>query len=187
MLLNFLINKRGICMKKLLLFFSSFFAVFLLFSSNNVNAATYGRGSKVTVPKSYRGTWYSHDSGLPSKITFTAHTLNEKTIYRQNAKVAEKLFVDVMLSHKKAKQISKATKNWNAGSFSTFKGKQYLEVDSWVTFESWHLYRPVTVTIDGKKTKILAYTTRYSGGNYYRTNALAKKMKNHKFNGIKYY
>ena len=160
-------------MKKLLLFFSSFFAVFLLFSSNNVNAATYGRGSKVTVPKSYRGTWYSHDSGLPSKITFTAHTLNQKTIYRQNAKVAEKLFVDVMLSHKKAKQISKATKNWNAGSFSTF--------------ESWHLYRPVTVTIDGKNTKILAYTTRYNGGNYYRTNALAKKMKNHKFNGIKYY
>lgn len=159
-------------------------------SNNHVDAA-YGRGSKVTVPKAYRGTWYSYDDLVsPKKVRFTAHAMNGKTLYHQSGKNMIKIFNKVVsnkTSKKTKKHIYRTTSKWNSGTFLNYYGKKYFEVDPWITFETWRLYRPETVTVDGKKVKILAYTNRYTGGNLYRNKKLARQMKNHKFKGIVYH
>lgn len=159
-------------------------------SNNRVDAA-YGRGSKVTVPKAYRGTWYSYDDSVtPKKVRFTAHTMNGKALYRQSNKSKGDIFEKVVsnkTSKKVKKQIYRVTGKWNSAAFVKSHGKKYLEVDPWITFETWRLYRPTTVKVKGKRVKILAYTNRYDGGNLYKSKKLARQMKNHKFKGIRYY
>lgn len=85
---------KEIFMKRI---FKAIFALSLVgvFAVNgqNAQAAKYGRGPKVTVPKNMRGTWYSYDSGndrggKPDKVTFTAHTvtnshLKHLTLYKK--------------------------------------------------------------------------------------------------------
>lgn len=175
---------------KLVLAVVALFVGFVTVSSqsNQVEAARYGRGKQVTVPKAYRGTWYSYDRGVDlKKVRFTAHTMNGKRIYKQNSKEVGKLVTLSFTSKKKSKQAYKATKNWYSGKFSKFKGKKYLEVNPWLTYETWHLFRPETVSYRGRRIKILAYTNRYNGGNLYKSKAQAKHLKNHKFRGVKYY
>ncbi|AZK90485.1 hypothetical protein [Lactobacillus helveticus] len=41
--------------------------------------------------------------------------------------------------------------------------------------------------INGKKHNVLLYSSRYDGGNYYRSKKLAKQMKNYKFKKVDYH
>lgn len=178
--------------KNLLAIFVAVFAlVFTLGMQSNSAQAAYGRGSKVTVPKSYRGTWYSYDDGVtPKKVKFTTHTWNGKTIYHQSSKfdgMSQAMSATTKKQKKAVKKMEKAVKNWRSGRYTKFHKKTYLEVNPWLTFETWYLYRPVTVKINGYKQHILAFTSRYSGGNLYKSKSLARKMKNHKFSGVRYY
>lgn len=171
------------------------FAIFVVINNREVSAA-YGRGPKFTVPKIYRGTWYSYDadSHFPFydkkaklvKITFTAHTLNKKVIYVQDRKIA---YADSIVNNqKKAHIASKATKNWYAGDLrvKNFRGMDALEVDPWYGYEIWNFFVPKTEVINGKKHDVLWYSNVYSKYvNLYKSKAIAKKMKGHVFPGKK--
>lgn len=133
-----------------------------------VKASTYGNGDVVTVPKNMQGTWYSYDRDAHDgkKITFGAHTVNGKI--------------------KNQKKFDQVTKNWMSGKTTTMKNDTFYEIDPWVTFEKWSLYRVTPQTINGQKQNILVYTSRYDGGNYYRSKKLAKQMKDYKFEKVNY-
>lgn len=68
-----------------------------------------------------------------------------------------------------------------SGKTTKMKDDTFYEINPWITFEKWNLYRVAPQTINGQKHNILVYTSRYDGGNYYRSKKLAKQMKNYKF------
>ncbi|WP_025014890.1 hypothetical protein [Lactobacillus kitasatonis] len=150
-----------------------------------VKASTYGNGAVVTVPKKMQGTWYSYDRDAHDgqKITFGAHTVNGKLIYTQDKNVISDYFNGKIKNQKKFDQV---TKNWMSGKTTTMKNDTFYEIDPWVTFEKWSLYRVTPQTINGQKHNILVYTSRYDGGNYYRSKKLAKQMKDYKFEKVNY-
>lgn len=115
-----------------------------------------------------QGTWYSYDRDAHDgkKITFGAHTVNGKI--------------------KNQKKFDQVTKNWMSGKTTTMKNNTFYEIDPWVTFEKWSLYRVTPQTINSQKQNILVYTSRYDGGNYYRSKKLAKQMKDYKFGKVNY-
>ena len=145
----------------------------------------YGNGAVVTVPKKMQGTWYSYDRDAHDgqKITFGAHTVNGKLIYTQDKNVISDYFNGKIKNQKKFDQV---TKNWMSGKTTTMKNDTFYEIDPWVTFEKWSLYRVTPQTINGQKHNILVYTSRYDGGNYYRSKKLAKQMKDYKFEKVNY-
>lgn len=73
-----------------------------------------------------------------------------------------------------------------SGKTTKLKGDVFYEIDPWISFENWSLYQVVFQIINGKKHYILIYSSRYDGGNYYRSKKLAKKMKNYKFAKVNY-
>lgn len=152
---------------------------------DSVQASTYGRNGVVTVPKKMQGTWYSYDKDAHNgrKITFTAHTVNGRMIYVQN-----KNTINDYLSGKiqNQKLFDQTTKNWMSGRMTKMKNNVFYEIDPWITFERWSLYRVTSQVINGKQHNVLVYSSRYDGGNYYRSKKLAKQMKDFKFEKVNY-
>lgn len=162
--------------------------------ANNTKAdAAYGKVGDFTVPKVYRGTWYTYDKDAGFtfiknrksknsliKVTFTAHTMNGKHIYIQDGHEAYKYFGHP--NSKQQKKLEKATKDWYAGSYSKLQGRKFLRIDPWQTFESWNNFTPMTEVVNGKKQTVLWYTNFYSQYvNLYKSKKLAKQMQDHKF------
>lgn len=132
-----------------------------------------------------QGTWYSYDRDAHDgkKITFGTHTVNGKIIYTQDKNVISDYFNGKIKNQKKFDQV---TKNWMSGKTTTMKNDTFYEIDPWVTFEKWSLYRVKPQTINSQKQNILVYTSRYDGGNYYRSKKIAKQMKDYKFGKVNY-
>lgn len=152
---------------------------------DTAQAASYGNNGVVTIPKKMHGTWYSYDRDAHNgtKITFTAHTINGKSIYAQKSNTISDYF-NGRIENQTA--FNKATKNWMSGKTTKLKNDVFYEIDPWITFEKWSLYRVVPQTINGKKQDVLIYSSRYDGSNYYRSKKLAQKMKNYKFEKVNY-
>ena len=150
-----------------------------------VDASTYGNGVQVTIPKKMQGTWYSYDRNAHNgtKITFTEHTVNGKPIFTQEASTISDYFNGRIANQK---NFDKVTQNWMSGKTTKMKNDTFYEIDPWITFENWSLYRVVPQTINGKKNNVLVYSSRYDGGNYFRSKKLAKKMKDYKFKKVNY-
>ncbi|WP_366791583.1 hypothetical protein [uncultured Lactobacillus sp.] len=151
----------------------------------SVAAATYGNGVQVTIPKKMQGTWYSYDRDAHNgtKIVFTAHAINGKPIYTEETTTISDYFNGRIANQKKFDQV---TRNWMSGKTTKMKNDTFYEIDPWITFENWNLYRVVLQTINGKKHNVLVYSSKYDGGNYFRSKKLAKQMKDFKFKQINY-
>lgn len=152
---------------------------------DSVEASTYGRGNVVTVPKKMQGTWYSYDRNAHNgkRIIFTANAVNGKTIYVQDDETVSN-YLNGRIKDQKA--FDQATKNWMSGRMTKMKNDVFYEIDPWITFENWSLYRVTNQVINGKQHKVLIYSSRYDGGNYYRSKKLAKQMKDYKFEKVNY-
>ena len=95
-----------------------------------------------------QGTWYSYDRDAHDgkTITFGAHTVHGKIIYTQDKNVISDYFNGKIKNQKKFDQV---TKNWMSGKTTTMKNDTFYEIDPWVTFEKWSLYRVTPQTING--------------------------------------
>lgn len=105
-----------------------------------------------------QGTWYSYDRDAHDgkKITFGAHTVNGKIIYAHtvNGKIIYTQDKNVISDYfngkiKNQKKFDQVTKNWMSGKITTIKNDTFYEIDPWVTFEKWSLYRVTPQTING--------------------------------------
>lgn len=156
-----------------------------LLSQAGMVQAAYGNDGVVTIPKQMRGVWYSYDRDAHNgrKLIFTAHSFNGKPVYSQKSSIVSDYFNGKV---KKQQAFDQVTKNWMSGKTTKLKGDVFYEIDPWISFENWSLYQVVFQIINGKKHYILIYSSRYDGGNYYRSKKLAKKMKNYKFAKVNY-
>ncbi|QQP29375.1 hypothetical protein [Lactobacillus ultunensis] len=152
---------------------------------DSVQASAFGRSGIVTVPKKMQGTWYSYDRDAHNgkKITFTAHTVNGRMIYVQDKDTINNYLNGKI---KNQKTFDQTTQNWMSGRITKMKNDVFYEIDPWITFEKWSLYRVTPQIINGKQHNVLVYSSRYDGGNYYRSKKLAKQMKNFKFEKVNY-
>lgn len=78
-------------------------------------------------------------------------------------------------------------KNWMSGQTTKMKNNLFYEINPWISFENWSLYRVMPQKINGKKHNVLLYSSRYDGSNYYRSKKLVKQMKNYKFKKVDYH
>ncbi|ADX70053.1 hypothetical protein [Lactobacillus helveticus] len=136
--------------RKLLPLLAMVLALGLSGLTTHVKAAdtTYGNGNGavVTVPKKMQGTWYSYDSNAHSgrKITFTAHTVNGKIIYTQDKSIISDYFNGNIQDQA---GFDRATKNWMSGQTTKMKNNLFYEINPWISFENWSLYRVMPLTI----------------------------------------
>lgn len=97
---------------KILIALLAVFSIFIVVNSSQKADAAYGRKGLYTVPKVYRGTWYTSDTNQNfnklKKVKITTHTLNKKKIYRQDPNFNKKT---INKSQKYKRKADKATKN----------------------------------------------------------------------------
>ncbi|MBD5430455.1 hypothetical protein [Lactobacillus sp.] len=173
--------------KKVLLFLSMFGVAFLFLgmqsSNNHVEAAAYGRGAKFTLPKSYRGTWYSYDSGLSRKLKITTHTFDGQTVYKISSTKARNSAADYAQSHNdsKSRTIVKSVGNLIGVKYVKHSGKTYLYFTPWLANIGTGYFRATTKKIKGHERRVLTYTASFGGwnisGTYYTSKSLAKQMR----------
>ena len=130
----------------------------------SVEAAAYGRGTKFTVPKAYRGTWYNYNSQLANKIKITTHTFNGQTVYS-----------------KKRDKMAKSVGNLTGARYVKIEGKKYIFFIPWLANIGDGNFRATTKKINGHKRRVLICKANFFGMDmstvYYPNKALAKQMK----------
>lgn len=172
--------------KKIILFLSMFGVAFLFLgmqSNNHVEAAAYGRGTKFTVPKAYRGTWYSYDSILSDKVKITTHTFNGKTVYKISSMKARNKASAYAQTHdnKKRDNMLRSVGNIYGAKYVKNKGKKYIFFIPWLASIGDGYFRATTKKIKGHKRRVLICKAALGGWDlsttYYTSKKLAKQMK----------
>lgn len=152
-------------------------------SNSHVEAAAYGRGAKFTVPKTYRGTWYSYGSRLSDKVKITAHTFNGQTVYKISSMKARDKASAYAQTHdnKKRDKMLKSVGNICGAKYVKSKGKKYIFFIPWLANIGDGYFRPTTKKINGHNHRVLICQANFSGWDisttYYTSKTLAKQMK----------
>lgn len=149
----------------------------------SVEAAAYGRGTKFTVPKAYRGTWYNYNSQLANKIKITTHTFNGQTVYKissMKARDAASVYAQTHNSKKRDKMV-KSVGNLTGARYVKIKGEKYIFFIPWLANIGDGNFRAATKKINGHKRRVLICKANFFGMDmstiYYPNKALAKQMK----------
>ena len=149
-------------------------------SNHNVNAASWGAKSLFTTPKATRGTWYYKEDGRIKHCKITAHTVDERKLYKI---LPEKEYAkwENRVEHQNIKEHRKLISKINTIQFQAYKLKWHgitsFNTNDWVTGAGNGIYYvPVTKTRHGKKVKAIRFGS--GAGNYfdrygYKTKKLA--------------
>ncbi|WP_308557859.1 hypothetical protein [uncultured Lactobacillus sp.] len=138
----------------------------------------YGKGSKYTVPKSLRGTWYTTSSNVKYKtVRIGAHSFNGKTVYHQNKKAIPDSIYNPSTKAQMSEQsrLMNATKNIVAGYYTKRANGKYFTFAPWIGFEQWDMFKAKTMRKNGKTIKYLDYSNGYAGAKYFKSRSLARK------------
>ena len=95
----------------------------------------YGMGRKYTVPKSFRGTWYTTSSSAKYKsVRIGVHSFNGKTVYHQNKNAIPDRILNpsTKAQMREQKRLISATKNKLGGSYTRRAVGGYFTIASWL-------------------------------------------------------